>query len=169
MKSKSVQYYVEGEDEKKLVDTLKSNLIAIRPGKVQVLNVVEKMITCMHLRTLKQATMVVLVFDTDTGKRDILDKNIKILQGCSAVSEIVLVPQVPNLEGELVRSCNIRKIEELLNSKSRTEFKSDLIRVSNLGKKLQEHQFDIKQFWCETPRYSYQGIENQAEMVKLYK
>lgn len=41
MKSEFVQYFVEGEDEKKLINVLKTDLRVIRPGKVQKLNVVE--------------------------------------------------------------------------------------------------------------------------------
>lgn len=169
MKSKFVQYYVEGEDEEKLVNVLKTQLGLIRPGKVQKLNVVEQEITNIRLRTLKQGTMVVLVFDTDTGNVDILKKNIKTLEACSSVSEIVLIPQVANLEAELVRSCNIRKIEELLNSRSRKDFKSDLISVTNLANKLREHQFDINLFWNRRPASPYQDIENQAVKVKLIR
>lgn len=167
MKSKFVQYYVEGDDEKKLIEVLKTDLRVIRPGKVQKLNVVEQEITEIRLRTLKLGTMVVLVFDTDTGNVDILRRNIRILKACKAVSEIVLIPQIPNLEGELIRSCKIKKIEELLNSKTRREFKSDIIRVSNLHQKLQEHQFDIGLFWSMQPPQPYHEFENQAEKVKL--
>ena len=46
--------------------------MVIRLGKVQVLNVVEQTITCLHLRTLKRDTIVVLVFDTDIFFRNIL-------------------------------------------------------------------------------------------------
>lgn len=169
MKSKFVQYYVEGDDEKKLIDVLKTDLGVLKPGKVQKLNVVEQEITEVRLRTLKQSTMVVLVFDTDTGNVDILKKNIKTLEACSSVSEVVLIPQVTNLEAELVNSCNIRKIEELLNSRSKGDFKRDLINVTNLGKKLTEHQFDIKIFWSGDPASPYQDIENQAAKVKLLK
>lgn len=83
-----------------------------------------------HLRPLTADTMVVLVFDTDAGSVDILKKNVKKLAACRSVSEVVLIPQVPNLEGELVRSCNIKDIRELLNSQSRTKFKRDIIHVS---------------------------------------
>ena len=41
MKNISIQYYVEGEDEKKLVSVLKSNMGVIKPGKVQKLNVLQ--------------------------------------------------------------------------------------------------------------------------------
>lgn len=167
MKSKFVQYYVEGDDEKKLVDVLKTDLRLIKPGKVQKLNVVEQEITDVRLRTLKHGTMVVLVFDTDTGNVEILKKNIRTLEECPSVSEVVLIPQVTNLEAELVRSCNIRRIEELLNSRSRGDFKRDLISVTNLGNKLKEHQFDMKIFWSGHPAAPYQDIENQAAKVKL--
>ena len=169
VKSKYIQYYVEGEDEEKLLSVLKNRLGFIKPGKIQKLNVVTQIITDMRLRTLTRGTMVVLVFDTDRGDVNILKKNIEILGECPSVSEIVQIPQVPNLEKELVRSCNIKKIEELLNSKSRTEFKSDLIHVSNLDKKLRDHQFDINRFWCEKPTPPYQDIENQAARVKIVK
>ena len=167
LKSKYVLYYVEGDDEKKLVDVLKNDLRVIKPGKVHKLNVVEKEITCMHLRPLNRATMVVLIFDTDTDSSSILKKNIKTLQDCSSVSEVVLIPQVRNLEDELVHSCSIKKAEDLLNSKSRTKFKSDFIHVSNLDKKLQDHGFDIDRLWCRKPSAAFQGIENQASRVKL--
>ena len=39
MKSKYMLYYVEGDDEKKLLDVLKTDLRLIKPGKVQKLNV----------------------------------------------------------------------------------------------------------------------------------
>ena len=169
MKSKYVLYYVEGDDEKKLLDILKTDLGVIKPGKVQKLNVVAQEITEARLRTLSRDTMIVLVFDTDAGNVNILKNNIGTLEKCKAVSEIVLVPQVPNLEGELVRSCNIRNIKDLLSSKTSGEFKSDIIHVSNLAKKLQEHQFDIQVFWSGRPREPYQDIENQAAKVKLIK
>lgn len=169
MKSKYVLYYVEGDDEKKLLDVLKTDLRLIKPGKVQKLNVVAQEITEARLRTLSRDTMVVLVFDTDAGNYNILKSNIKTLEKCKAVSEIVLVPQVPNLEGELVRSCNIKNIMELLHSKTRGDFKTDIIHVSNLAQKLQEHKFNIRIFWSGTPSEPFQNIENQATKVKLIK
>lgn len=169
MKSKYVQYYVEGEDEVKLVNVLKSELRFIKAGKVEKLNVVTQELTYTRLRTLKKATMVVLVFDTDAGNPDVLEKNMEVLQNCPSVSEVVLVPQVLNLEDELIRSCNIKRIEELLDSKSKTHFKHDLIHVSNLDKKLQEHQFDINRFWCTEPIDDYSKFKNQAIKIKLIK
>lgn len=167
MKSKFVQYFVEGEDEKKLINVLKTDLGVIRPGKVQKLNVVEYEFTGAWLMALRPKTMVVLVFDTDTGHLDILKQNIKKLEKCPAVSEIVTIPQVPNLEQELIRSCNIKTAAELLGSRSKKDFKRDLIRVTNLADKLRLRQFDIRLLWNETPLAPYQDIENQAWKVKL--
>lgn len=167
MRSKYVLYYVEGEDEVKLIEVLKSNLRVIKPGKIQKLNVLQQEISTARLRTIKPATMVVLVFDTDTNNLDILKENLKILNSCTSVSEVVTIPQINNLEEELIRSCNIKNITQLLNSKSRTEFKTDLIRVSNLDKKLKEHNFDITLFWNQNPQPPYDIISNQSDKIKL--
>ncbi len=167
MNIKYIQYYVEGEDEKRLIDVLKSELRVIRSGKVSTLNPVGQEIRELHLRPLQQGTLVVLVFDTDAGNIDVLKKNIDLLKSCRAVVGIVLIPQVPNLEGELVRSCDINDIKELLNSKSRTDFKRDLIRISNLAQKLEQHKFDISLFWARKPDGPYCELENQAQRVKL--
>ena len=118
--------------------------------------------------TLRPNTMVVLIFDTDTGHIDILNRNLGKLEKCSAVSEIVTIPQVPNLEEELVRSCDIKKITKLLGSKSTKEFKRDFIQTNNLANKLIEHQFDINHLWCKPPSSPYQNITNQAEKIKLF-
>ena len=167
MKKYTIQYYVEGDDEKKLIDVLKTNLKVIKSGKVQKLNVIDKEITDAMLRTFKQNTLVVLVFDTDTNNIETLSKNINKLKKCSFVSKIITVPQVRNLEDELVRSCDIKKITQLLNSRSVSKFKSDLIHISNLDAKLLEHQFDIDVFWSQSPPAPYQHIINNSNEIKI--
>lgn len=167
MKNVNVQYYVEGDDEKKLVNTLKNQLGVIITGKVQTLNVVENKINNNILRTLKKGTIVVLIFDTDTKKVDILNNNIEKLTNCSFVSKVITIPQVSDLEDELIRSCNIKKITELLNSRSKKDFKRDLIHVTNLNKKLKEHAFDINLFWNQQPESPYNNISNESKSVKI--
>lgn len=167
MKTKYIQYYVEGLDDKKVIDTLKTKMRLVKPGKVDVLNVVTERITDLRLRNISPGTMVVLVFDVDAGSRDILNANIQKLENCQAVTEVVTIPQVPKLEIELVRSCDIRQIKELLNSRSNDDFKRDVMRVTNLDTKLREHQFDIDHFWSATPTPPYQDIPNQAVKVKI--
>ncbi len=169
MKPKYVQYYVEGDDELKLINTLKKDLAVILPGKVHKLNVVERIIPDARLMTIPPQTIVVLVFDTDTNQVNILNRNIEKLNKCSYVSKVVTIPQINNLEDELICSCDIRQIKDLLGSKSNSEFKSDLIRVTNLANKLLAHHFDIKKFWNGTPKSPYQDIENLSHCVKLKK
>ena len=169
MKTQYVLYYVEGQDEEKLLNTLKSEMFTIKTGKVQILNVVEHQITKARLMGIRPGTLVVLVFDTDTGNVDILNKNIEALQNCASVSKIITIPQVRNLEEELVRSSNIRQIKELLNSKSNSEFKEDIIKVTNLKSKLIENRFNIDCFWTANPGAPYQHIANGAQEVKLRK
>lgn len=167
MKSKYVQYYVEGADDKKIVDTLKTKMGLVKTGKVDILNVATERITDLRLRTLSPGTMVVLVFDTDSGNKEILEKNIQKLRSSQVVTEVITIPQVPKLEMELVRSCDIRQIKELLNSKTNEDFKRDVLRVTNVEAKLQEHKFDIDCFWAATPKQPYQDIPNESAKVKL--
>lgn len=125
-KNKYYQYFVEGDDEEKLIKVLKTDMQLIVPGKVQKFNVVEQKLTKLRLMSLKSGTTVVLVFDTDTGKSSVLKENIAFLEKESAVAEVLCITQVKNLEDELKRSCNIKQIKELTGSKSNSDFKRDL-------------------------------------------
>lgn len=169
MKINYIQYYVEGECEEKLINVLKRDLMVVKSGRVQKFNVIQNEITNARLMTLRPGTVVVLVFDTDTDNAEILNKNIEKLQACKSVADWVLIPQVKNLEDELMRSCNIRNIRELLGSRSNEEFKSDFIRVTNLADKLKSKKFDINLIWKESPSSPYQDIKNNAEKIKLIK
>ena len=57
------QYYVEGDDEKRVIEVLKTDMRLIIPGKVQILNVVQERLTDLKLRTLQDGTTLVFVFD----------------------------------------------------------------------------------------------------------
>lgn len=77
---KYYHYFVEGENEEKIIQVLKSDLRMIEPGKVQKFNVIEQKLTKLRLMSLKPGTNVILVFDTDTGNAETLQKNIEFLQ-----------------------------------------------------------------------------------------
>lgn len=47
MKREQYHYFVEGEDDRKVVNTLKTDLQWIKPGKVQVFNVIEEELTSL--------------------------------------------------------------------------------------------------------------------------
>ena len=116
------QYYVEGDDEKRLIEVLKTDMRLIIPGKVQILNVVQERLTDLKLRTLQDGTTLVFVFDTDVGVPTILNENIIKAKKSSNIKDVYCVPQVKNIEDELIRAMGLKNIEELLNSKSKKDF-----------------------------------------------
>ena len=167
-KGKYYHYFVEGQDEEKLLVTLKTDMRLIKPGKIQVFNVVEKQMKKAYLLTLKMHTTVVFVFDTDTGKTDTLKYNIKMVEACPNVDEVICVVQNKNLENELKRACNIREIKDLTGSKTNSEYKHDLIAMNNLAAKLRDKDFHIEKLWTQESPNGYEGIKNGAEKIKKY-
>lgn len=157
-----IQYYVEGEDEEKLVSVLKTDLQMIIPGKISKFNAVQNKLTKARLMNLRSDTTVVLVFDTDTDSAAILNENIKLLNAAPMVRSVICVTQVRNLEDELIRSTDIRYIRELTGSKSDSDYKRDLIKMSNLATVLVKHGFEIKQFWVKEPIGAFSKISNDA-------
>lgn len=168
MKREQYHYFVEGEDDRKVVNTLKTDLQWIKPGKVQVFNVIEEELTSLITRTLKPGTIVVLVFDKDTGKKNTLLKNIRFLQKDSNVKQVLCIMQVKNLEDEFLRSCAISQIKELTGSKSNSDYKRDLLRQSNLADKLKKHQFQFEKFWNSSDKV-YESICNDSAQIKIKK
>lgn len=163
------QYFVEGEDEKRLIEVLKTDMRLIQPGKIQVLNVVQERLTDLKLRVLSEGTILIFVFDTDTGNIEILSENIKRAKKSFRVKNVYCITQVKNLEDELIRSTNIKRIDELLESKSKSNFKRDFIKEKNLKQKLEAHSFDLKMLWCKEPQSPFNIIKNEAYKVKNEK
>lgn len=164
--AQNYQYFVEGETEEKIVQVLKTDLQVIIPGKVKKFNVIEKLFALSHIVPLKHGTIVVLVFDTDTENSTILQKNIRFLTSKPAIKKVICIPQVRNLEEELIRSCSIRKIKELLSSKSDSEFKKDICSCNGLHVSLEKHGFDMGKFWSSTPTGCFSEFPNDSEKIK---
>ena len=160
-------YYVEGEDEKKIINTLKTDFQIIQAGKVDVFNVVQNKLKKNILMRLKTGTTVVLVFDTDTNQTQILEENIRFLRKQSHIKKVICIPQVKNLEDELKRSCNISQIKELTHSKSNSNYKHDLIQCKNLKQVLENHGFDIELFWCKNPMFPFDSFKNESQFIKI--
>lgn len=68
------------------------------------------------------------MFDTDKDETDILDSNLRFLKKQPNVKKVIIIPEVKKLEDELVRSCNITNVKDLMKSKSNSEYKSDLAK-----------------------------------------
>lgn len=168
-KNATYHYYVEGEDEKSILDALKSELKCIESGKVEKFNVVQNKITAARIRPLKYGVVVVLVYDTDVETNtEILKYNIDFLRRQSGIREVICIPQVKNLEDELKRSCKIKCIGALTNSKTTTDYKRALISCTNLGARLKKCNFNISKFWKQLPTNSFQQFGNDAEKIKIY-
>lgn len=163
-----IQYYVEGECEQKLVKTLVAHNL-ILPGQTDVLNPVQDHIKPTHLRKLPAKTTVVLIFDTDNNNMDILKANIQFLKKHPNIKKIITIPQVANLEKELIRCTDVHQIRQLLNCKTNSEFKTAFIEDKRLYEKLQSHHFDFKKLWSEKPSESFlkAEIQNESKLIKL--
>ena len=76
--SKIYHYLVEGECEEKFIRIYKdpkyNKLLA---GKVDVFNLVNSELSELYLARINQEAIVILIYDTDVKKNNILDKNIK--------------------------------------------------------------------------------------------
>ncbi len=116
--------------------------------------------------TLKKDTNVVLVFDTDVEQCEKLKENISFLEKQPMVKKVICIPQVKNLEDELIRSCEIRQIKELLSSRSNTDFKRDLCKSKCLHNNLKRHNFDIQKFWSKKPTGVFAHIPNDSTEIK---
>lgn len=145
---KYYQYYVEGKTDSIIIKGL-ILLDYIFSGKVDEFKVLEKMFKTTHTRVLKKETTVILVFDTDVDCVGRLEENIRFLEKQSNIKEVICIPQVKNLEDELVRSCNITKIEEFLNTASPSEFKKKLVSNTNIKRLLETREFSIDKMWSE--------------------
>jgi len=165
MKQKTFCYFVEGQDEKKIIDTLKTDLRLIQPGKVQIVNPVQERVTASRILPLKQGTTVILVFDTDTDSSQILQSNIAFISSRTNIQKVLCVTQVRNLEDEILRSCRINHIRDLTNSKSDREYKADLIHITNLAERLTKCGFEPELFWAMKPTDAFSGIKNDAQQI----
>lgn len=160
------QYYVEGDCEKKLVRTLIDHQLIV-PGKTEVLNPIQEVLKSTHLRTLAPKTNVVLVFDTDVPKTEILKKNLDFLDSQSSITRKIMIPQCSNLEDELLRCTDIKRIRDLLNCAHDSDFKSAFIEEKRLYEKLVLHHFNLELFWSSTPGKPFADfIQNNGRLIK---
>lgn len=161
------QYYVEGDNEKKLINTLKQELKCIQAGKVDKFNPVQEKFSNTRLRTLRTGTIVVLVYDTDTDSIDILRDNVSFLKKQSVIKEIICIPQVRRLEDELVRACDIKNIHELTKSSSAKDFKRDFNKCNNLEDVLRKVDFQMDKMWNQMPQNDFSIFGNDSQRIKL--
>ena len=159
-------YYVEGNCEKKLIDEFKKQQLPIISGKIDIFNAIQEVFSNTRLRMLSENTVVILVFDTDTGIIETLYRNLEILKKHPHVKETWCVMQVHNLEDEIKRSTDVKEIKDLLGSKSNKEYKHDFIIEKNLYDKLKKHQFNFDRIWVTNTDNVFSVIKNCGEKIK---
>ena len=163
----NIVYVVEGETERRLLEALRTELRCIYAGKILKHNVVQDLVKKNNFMSFSRNTLFALIFDTDTDGVAVLKQNISIIAGLPNAKEVITIPQVENLEDELCYSCRIKDIRELTRSKSQSDVKRDLLRLSNLGARLEETGFDIVRLWSRQAQGCFAAIENKSNRIKI--
>ena len=163
-------YIVEGPTEQAVIDAIKGKLI--ETGRVIVRNPATKRFSQNILRLIKKTTICILVFDKDiynnhVANQNIILNNIQFLNKDKNIKKVIVISQENDLDDEIVRSTTIKTITTLLNSKSKSNSKSDIIKCSNLLSKLKAKKFDINDFWTKNNLDFLP--KNESNLIKLKK
>ena len=169
MMSKNYQYFVEGECEEKLINTLKTPQgNALLAGKVEVFNIVSKKLSNQRIAVLKPDTIIILVYDTDIQQTEILEENIKKLEKYG-FKKIYHVQSIYNFEDEIVYSTSLKRIGDMYGTSGRDEFKKIFLRQNNLLSKLEKIGFDKDKLWCrlnDKPPFNKFSSQDALKLIK---
>ena len=160
-------YFAEGKCEERLLNALKENPQKIQSGRVKVFNVVQKLLPKSQLVTIQTGTTVVLVFDTDVQNTEFLRENISRLRTLCSKVKLVFLPQVLNLEDELVRCSEIKSVIELTHSKSNKDFKRDFCSITNVRSVLDRANLNVRLLWNEDVPSSFGFVKSNSDDIKL--
>lgn len=159
-------YFVEGDCEAKLINALKQKPELLQPGKVVVLNLIQNYIPKSRLLSISPETKVVFVFDTDKKEVEHLRKNIEYIEKYCKKSKLIFLPQVLNLEDELVRCTDVSEPKEITKSKSNSNFKSDFCKLTDARSTLTRHQLDVLALWSQNPPEPFTFVKNNSSQIK---
>ena len=160
-------YFAEGKCEERLLNSLKENPQKIQPGRVKVVNVIQQLLPKSQLVTIQAGTTVVLVFDTDVPNTEHLRENIKRLSTLCTKIKLVFLPQVLNLEDELVRCCEIKSVTELTHSRSTKDFKRGFCSLTNVRAVLERANLNVDKIWTEDTPAEFAFVVKNSQEIKL--
>lgn len=162
-------YFAEGPCEMQLINALKERPSKLTPGKVIHLNVVQDLIPKSRLLGFSKGTRVVFAFDTDVRETAHLKKNIELIKRYCTNVKVIILAQVLNLEDELVRVTDVKKVEELTKSSGINNFKSDFCRLktAECRKMLERHHIDVEVLWTSKRPDDFAFLEQNSGIVKI--
>ena len=168
---KIYHYLVEGECEKKFINIYKnSKYNKVLAGRVNIFNLVNNEMSEPYLAGINREAIVILIYDTDVNRTNILDKNIINLKR-RGIKKILHVHSVKNFEDELIYSSDLKNIHNLFQTQGIGEFKKYFIKASpeNIFSKLEKHNFDINKMWSRqgTDCFEKYDTKNGSKLIIL--
>ena len=162
-------YYVEGPCEQQLIAALKENPAKLIPGKIKVFNVIQNLIPKSQMLSIQSGTTVVLVFDTDVEQTAKLKKNLELLTRYCGKLQIIFLPQVLNLEDELVRCTDVSSAADLTRSNSIRNFKTDFckLKVKDCRTMLERHGLKTEKLWAAKVPEAFSFVESNSNRIKV--
>lgn len=167
---RTIEHYIylcEGQIEKKLLEIFIKEFHILIPGKLEVFNVIQDRLKTSYLAAHSKYTHFVLVFDTDTNNSTILQENLRFLQNHFSQDKIIVVPQVRNIEDELVYCCDVKHVWDLAKYHTLKDFKDNVTTDNTLGKKLIKYKFNSKLLWSRTPKDKFSFCRNDSYKIKI--
>lgn len=163
-------YFVEGDCEKKFIDAYKQGEFQfLNSGKVEVINPVNTYISRSRIRSLKQNTIVVLVYDVDKGNIDVLKENLNRFKQFS-ITKIIHVQSITNFEDEIVFSTNVTKIDDVFGVKGVDNFKTAFIAHKDIANKLKSILFDNTKIWSRVNTiYQFKDFSKESHLKAIRK
>lgn len=125
---------------------------------------VQNLIPKSQMLSIQAGTTVVLVFDTDVPQTSNLKKNLELLTRYCGKLKIIFLPQVLNLEDELVRCTDVRTAMELTKSGSVKNFKTDFckMKTKDCRSMLERHKLDYARLWMTKTPEAFSFVENNS-------
>jgi len=162
-------YFVEGSCEQQLIRAFREKPEKIIPGKIKVFNVIQKLLPKSQLLSIQPGTKVAFVFDTDIEVTAHLQRNMELIRKYCGGVRIVFLPQVLNLEDELVRCTDVKKAWELTKSSGTNKFKTDFCRMkpAECRRLLERHGMEIEKLWQTKAPAAFAFIEENAKLIRV--
>ena len=132
-------------------------------------NVVQNLIPKSQMLSIQAGTTIALVFDTDVEQTAKLKKNLELLGRYCGKLHIVFLPQVLNLEDELVRCADVKNVSELTRSNSVRNFKTDFckLKVKDCRAMLERHGLNFEQLWTTNVPEEFSFVKSNCNQIKV--